>query len=73
MLVIPGGGGDNDDNDCMCLKPSNLLLLQFIENLEGCKNLQNLNLSCNIVEKIEKLSQLTRLRELNISFNKLTR
>lgn len=37
------------------------------------KRLQTLNLSCNVIEKIEKLERLTKLQELNLSFNCITR
>lgn len=32
-----------------------------------------LNLSCNMIEKIEKMDKLFKLKELNLSYNNLTK
>ncbi|XP_071948113.1 uncharacterized protein [Antedon mediterranea] len=45
---------------------------KYIENLEKCRHLEVLSLSCNQIAKIERLDKLTRLRELDLSFNCIT-
>ncbi|XP_072177067.1 centriolin-like [Diadema setosum] len=47
--------------------------IRYIENLEGLKRLQVLNLSFNQIQKIERLDHLIRLRELDLSCNCITR
>lgn len=46
---------------------------QFIENLDRLKNLVSLNLSNNMIERMEKLEKLQQLRELNLSRNYIVR
>ena len=46
---------------------------QYIENLQGCRRLQVLNLSFNQIQKMERLAHLTRLRELDLSCNCIAR
>eukprot|EP00057_Strongylocentrotus_purpuratus_P025737 XP_011680211.1 PREDICTED: centriolin-like [Strongylocentrotus purpuratus] len=47
--------------------------IRYIENLEGLKRLQVLNLSFNQIQKMERLAHLTRLRELDLSCNCIAR
>ncbi|XP_053060674.1 centriolin isoform X3 [Acinonyx jubatus] len=44
---------------------------RYIENLEKCVKLEVLNLSYNIIGKMEKMDKLVKLRELNLSYNKI--
>uniref|UniRef100_A0AAY4ET69 Centriolin n=1 Tax=Denticeps clupeoides TaxID=299321 RepID=A0AAY4ET69_9TELE len=44
---------------------------KYIENLDKCARLRELNLSHNCIEKVEKLEKLHKLRELNISDNQI--
>ncbi|XP_068929884.1 centriolin isoform X2 [Petaurus breviceps papuanus] len=44
---------------------------KYIENLENCNKLEVLNLSYNLIGKIEKLDKHLKLRELNLSYNKI--
>ncbi|XP_066436397.1 centriolin isoform X2 [Eleutherodactylus coqui] len=46
---------------------------KFIENLEKCERLEVLNLSYNLIEKVEKLGRQTRLRELNLAHNRISK
>ncbi|XP_063265428.1 centriolin isoform X2 [Prinia subflava] len=46
---------------------------KYIENLEKCSKLEELNLSNNQIEKIEKLDKLLKLRELNLSRNRISK
>ena len=39
--------------------------------MDKLKKLHTLNLSGNIIERIERLDKLTRLRELNLSYNRI--
>nr|KAG5703043.1 hypothetical protein BaRGS_016204 [Batillaria attramentaria] len=45
----------------------------YIENLERVRKLQVLNLSNNMIERMEKLDKLLRLRELNLAHNCISR
>ena len=47
--------------------------IKFIENLDGCRALQELNLSHNAITKLDGLSKLDKLRSLNVAHNQLTR
>ncbi|XP_058231272.1 centriolin isoform X2 [Hemibagrus wyckioides] len=44
---------------------------KFIENLDNCERLHILNLSNNIIEKLEKMERLHQLRELHLSNNRI--
>lgn len=46
-------------------------LKQKIENLDGLRNLEELNLSYNQISRIENLSGLIRLRDLNLADNNI--
>ncbi len=46
---------------------------QYIESLEECTNLRELDLSQNIIEKIKGLDTLTSLEVLNLSENAITK
>ena len=46
-------------------------IIQTIENLFDCTNLQSLCLSYHFITKIENLDSLTRLRELDLSENRI--
>ena len=46
-------------------------VLQYIENLDGLKNLTALNLSGNVIERLEKIDRLTNLRQLHVAHNKI--
>jgi Leucine-rich repeat (LRR) protein len=46
---------------------------QYIESLEECTNLRELDLSENSIEKIKGLDALTALEHLNLSANSITK
>lgn len=44
-----------------------------IENLDACRNIKNLILSCNRIQRIEGLTSMQNLQALDLSFNLLKR
>ncbi|OAF65786.1 hypothetical protein A3Q56_06490 [Intoshia linei] len=46
---------------------------KYFEKLEKLTNLKKLNISFNIIEKIDNIKNLTNLTHLNLSFNKISK